>query len=162
MQAEPVDELREIVGLMKRVLKDKDATFGDDFYTSEFFYKDVIDGLCTPLNTSVKSKFNKPEFADLIRQLPHLLAEILARNLEHAELLDSIKCVFDPKNKLYQNHELSEENAILKMTTDHLTEDEKAWRTGMEVGTKLDAVKIDPENKVVKCWSQASVVEKIG
>jgi hypothetical protein len=161
MQAEPVDELKEIVGLMKRVLESKDATFGDDFYKSEFFYKDVIDGLCTPLSTSVKTKFTKPEFADLIRQLPHLLAEILAKNLDNAELLDSIKSFFDVKSKLFQNHELSEENAILSLTTDHLTDDEKSWRTITEVGTKLDAVKIDPENKI-KCWSQATITEKIG
>ena len=165
MQAEPVDELKEIVGLMKRVLESPDATFGNDgagdFYKSEFFFKDMIDGLCTPLCTSVKTKFNKPEFADLIRQLPHLLAEILARNLDNVELLDSMKTVFDVKSKLYQNHELSEENAILSLTTDHLTNDEKTWRTSGEIGTQLDAVKIDPETKS-KCWSQAKIKEKIG
>jgi len=42
-----------------------------------------------------------------------------------------------------------------------LTDDEKSWRTITDVGTLLDAVKIDPENKI-KCWSQATITEKIG
>lgn len=146
---------------MKRVIETKDEPFEDDFYRSSFFHKDMIEGLCAPLAASVKTKFNKPEFADLIRQLPDLWAQILIQNLDNVDLLDSIKSVFDVKSKLYQNHELSEENAILSLTTDHLTEGEKAWRGSTEVGTQLDAVKIDPESKV-KCWSQATITEKIG
>jgi len=49
--------------------------------------------------------------------VPRLLAGVLTANICDPELVESMKCLFDHKSRLYEYHCLSEENAILMAST---------------------------------------------
>ena len=49
--------------------------------------------------------------------MPRLLAGVLTANICDPELVESMKCFFDHKSRLYEYHCLSEENAILMAST---------------------------------------------
>jgi len=86
-----------------------------------------------------------------------LLSSILVKNIDNAELFDSMRWIFDHKCRLYQHHCLSEENAILiDNSHSQMPDDERSWRESLKVGDLVDAVKIDPEQKV-KCWMKAQI-----
>jgi len=116
-----------------------------------------VSGLAKTLAQLIKVKINSEDFAAQVREVPELMAAILAANVENAELVDGVRCLFDHKSRLYQYHGLSDENAILLASSgDHLPSEEREWRQGLGVGSKLDALKVDAEQKV-SAWSQGIV-----
>ena len=127
----------------------------------QYFFGDGLQGFVKALCTQSKStRFAKDEFRDLVKQLPLVIASLLVANLDNVDLVDGYKCVFDHKSKLYQSHILSEENAILiDNSGDRLAEEDREWRSKIDVGTELDAIKIDPDHGA-KCWSRCSVRAK--
>lgn len=116
-------------------------------------------GFTQTLAQFIKISLTKPEFLKTVKRLPHLLSSILAKNMENSELFDSMRWVFDHKCRLYQHHCLSEENAILiDNSQSQMPDEERQWREGLLVGDYIDAVKIDPEQKI-KCWMKAQIQE---
>ena len=41
---------------------------------------------------------------------------------------------------------------------DRLSEEEKAWRKSLEVGSKLDAIKVETESNI-KMWTKGEIIE---
>ena len=96
----------------------------------------------------------------MVNKLPELMAKLLLDNCENFELWNSLKCMFDLKAKLYQNHMLSEENAILFLkSTVQIDIGDKKWRDDLKVGSLIDCVKIEPMLET-KCWGHAIVVKR--
>lgn len=157
VQQEPCTELDKILTLLKHVRDDKEQILGGHPEMADYFFKDFVSGVARTLAQQIKIKVTKPEFLVQVRQLPSLLAGILVASLDNMELCDGLACMFDPKSRLYQYHCLSEENAILMDNPEaQLPAEEREWRRALEVGAKLDALKVDPEQKVT-CWSQATL-----
>jgi hypothetical protein len=94
----------------------------------------------------IKIKLTKPEFTDLLKQIPDLLAKILVANIDNAEAVDSLKFFFDNKSRVFQYHMLADENAILvENSFDAMTEEDRLWREALQAGDRIDALKIDSE-----------------
>ena len=56
---------------------------------------------------------------------------------------------------------LSDENSILiDNSVNSMPAEEKSWREALQVGDKIEAIKIDPEQKGARCWSKATVKER--
>lgn len=61
-----------------------------------------MDGFTTSYAKLIRTnKFSKDEFTVLIKKIPSLLAGILVANLDNAELLDNMRCIFDHKSRLF-------------------------------------------------------------
>lgn len=109
----------------------------------------------------IKIKVNNHSYLELVRRIVLLIAHIAANNIGEAELLDSIKYLFDHQSRIHKYHFLTEENAILQQTSpDAYTDEERKWRESLEVGSELDAIKIDPNQKLPKIWSKCVVKSK--
>ena len=67
----------------------------------EYFFKDFIGNFSTTITKLIKLKIDKAEFLNLLKKIPALLASILAQNIGELELVNSLRCVFDPKSRLY-------------------------------------------------------------
>ena len=73
------------------------------------------------------------------------MAKLLVDNCENFTLWNSLKCMFDIKARLYQNHGVSEENAILfKNSKVSINTEDKLWRDNLKEGSLIDCVKIEP------------------
>lgn len=97
----------------------------------------------------------------MVRQISQALPYIAITNLKSAELVDSIKFMFDHSTRLHKYHFLTEENAILKVVNpESYSEEERAWREALDVGSELDAVKLDPSDHLGKMWSKCIVKSK--
>jgi hypothetical protein len=161
LQQEPVAELTKIIALLEQVKDHQDAVLGGSDGVSKYFFKDFMDGFATTLAKLLKTKITKQDFTELMKKVPRLLAAILAANLEDVELLDNMRCIFNHKSRLYQHHCLEEENAILVANQKaYMPKEETAWREAIKEGSKLDAIKVDPEHKV-RTWSRCTVKTKV-
>jgi hypothetical protein len=74
--------------------------FDGDVAKRNFFFKEMLSGLTSTLTKVVRTKV-KPQFSDLMRELPVPLAHILANNIYDAEVLDAMAPMFDYSCKLY-------------------------------------------------------------
>lgn len=113
MQKEPIEELYKIIILLNEVKVNQSAVFDGKDEVKEYFFKDFIGNFSTTITKLIKLKIDKAEFLNLVKRVPGLLASILAKNIGEIELINSLRCVFDPKSRLYQHHCLAEANAIL-------------------------------------------------
>jgi hypothetical protein len=158
---EPKEQLAEVITILENVALNQEILSPEDEpKLCEYFFDDFMGIFSDSLVKHCKTDLKNQGFKDLLPKLPPLLAKILAANATDVDLVDSMKCIFDHKAKLYQHQFLSDENAILKQgSLEEMSKEEKEWRQALEVGSKLDALKIDPEQKV-KCWGPATVKSK--
>jgi len=158
LQQEPLDHLTKIIELLENVDQDSEAVLGDCEEKRTYFFKELM-GFTQSLAQFIKISLTKPGFLKTVKRLPNLLSSILVKNIENSELFDSMRWVFDHKCRLYQHHCLSEENAILiDNSQSQMPDEEKQWRESLLAGDSIDAVKIDPEQKI-KCWMKAQIQE---
>jgi predicted nucleotidyltransferase len=68
---------------------------------AEFFFKDFMNGFVTTLGRLIKIKINDKKFEDILRDVPKIIASILASNIGNADLWESVKCLFDHKTRIY-------------------------------------------------------------
>lgn len=110
---------------------------------------------------SVKTKLNSKKFGALLPQYPALVAKVLYEYCDNLELWQGMKTLFDPKQRIYQHHCLSEENAVLLETcSTSFNDEERKWRDQLDVGQEVAAMKIEP---MLECraWARGSITKKV-
>jgi hypothetical protein len=142
------------------VNKDQESVFAEKGALRNYFFKDFVGGFTSTLALQIKLTVKNEEFTKLLTEVPDVLAQLLSNNIEDAELLDGMKCIFDHESRIYKFHCLAEIGT--KTKTEELpaepSEVDKGWRQTIDIGDVLDAVKTDPEQKI-KCWARAKVIE---
>lgn len=96
----------------------------------------------------------------MVHMMPQMMAKLLVDNIENFELWNALKCMFDIKSKMYQNHALGEVNSILFTNSNvPYNDDEGNWRNELKEGSLVDCVKIEPMMEI-RCWARAVVVKR--
>lgn len=135
--------------------------FASDPGLKAWFLKDGVEGVSKTLAQLIKIKVNNYAYLELVSKIVLLMAQVAAQNTAEPELFDSIKFLFDHQSRIYKYHFLTEENAILlQIDPATYSAEERAWRESLEVGSELDAIKIDPNQKFQKVWSRCQVKSK--
>lgn len=152
-------EFRVVLEAIEAVATDQARVFEGKPDAEEHFFKAFLTVVLKALTSLIKSVLTKEEFREMVGRVPGLLARVLFNNLGNVELHDSLKCIFDHKSRLYQNHFQSAENAILTQSSalrEALSEEERSWREALKEGSQIEALKVDPDLQC-KCWATCIV-----
>ena len=92
-----------------------------------------------------------------------LLAGIAVKEIgrDNSDMADAMRYLFDPSAPLHQNLFQSDEKNIIEIQYDpnvaeRLPEEERLWRKSLQVGSQVDALKIDFDRNI-KVWAKAYV-----
>jgi hypothetical protein len=162
LQQEPVAETQKLITLLEQAVVNQEALFAGNEAASKYFLKEVVPGFARTLALNIKIAAKNQEFLGLVRRVPTILAHLLAQNIADAELWDGVSKFFDHKVRIFTYHFLAEENQILQQSKgDLFTPEERAWREKLEVGSEIDALKLDQDGKR-SMWSKATIKEVRG
>ena len=154
LSQEPLDEFKRIIEILQAVAQSQAEVFRDKPELEAFFFKEWLEAVVFALATLIKTNLTNEQFRVSLQEVPPLIAQILLNNLTNIYAHKALASAFDVKSKIYQNHYLSEENAILAQTKkpeESLSVEDKEWRDALKEGDGIEAIKVDPGLKC-KCW----------
>jgi hypothetical protein len=130
LQQEPIELFEQSLEIFRFVNKvGAVKAFEGKEAVATYFFEQFTPQVVRAVVQNIRAKLNSKKFEAMLLQLPPVVAKILYDHCDNLELWSGLRCLFDPKSRVYQFHHLSEENAVLLETCSaSFTDEERKWR----------------------------------